>query len=249
MMINMKYAGIDGCRAGWVAVTIDGEGNPESTVYNAMEDCWEALRDAQCVLVDMPVGLPWREQPFREADRVARSMLGKRRSSIFNCPVRDAVYAGSYEEAAAITRDQTGKGLSKQSWMLTPRIRELDGLLRRDKAARTTIRESHPELAFSFASGAPATWYKKHPLGFLERLTLMNDLMPEAEEFLKGACSRYTAKTLACDDVVDALMLALTARASGGALLSLPENPQEDQVGLPMAIWYHDFETPPDDAA
>lgn len=241
MMMGMRYAGIDGCRGGWVAVTIDGADRLDCNVYNNIHDVWADAVDARAVLVDMPIGLPWSQHPERQADLLARRAIGPRRSSVFPCPVRNAVYADDYERAGMITREQVGKGLSKQAYMITPKIRELDGLLTGDEAARSVFYEAHPEVAFRFAAGRDLEWNKKDAFGFVERLRILERIHEGAEAFLRSAVRRFSKKTVALDDVVDALVLALSARASGGRLSSFPEAPPRDEKGLAMAIWYHDF--------
>ncbi len=52
---------------------------------------------------------------------------------------------------------------------------------------------------------------------------------------------KFLRKEVARDDIVDALVLAVTAKESGGALRPLPDPPERDKTGLNMAIWYHDF--------
>lgn len=241
MMLGMQYAGIDGCKGGWIVVGFADAGTPDCNVYNNIDEVWGALRGAEVVLVDIPIGLPWRKHPERQADLLARRAIGPRRSSVFPCPVRKAVYADSYEEASVITREQVGKGLSKQAYMITPKIREVDQLLRTDSTAANVFHEAHPEVAFRAAAGRDLEWNKKDAFGFLERLRILERLFPGAEAFLKDGVRRFSKKTVALDDLADAFMLALSARACEGRLASLPEEPPRDEAGLPMAIWLHDF--------
>ena len=91
---RMRVTGVDACRRGWVAVTLDA---PETAadrpgpVWVAAVRGHESLAgvldgdDAGVVGIDMPLGLP--ESGWREADRTARGLLGPRRSSVFARPI------------------------------------------------------------------------------------------------------------------------------------------------------------------
>jgi predicted RNase H-like nuclease len=69
-----KYIGVDGCRAGWISVTDDGRG-PSFRIFTTMRELLDASPEAELVLVDIPIGLPWRECPTRPCDFEARKLL------------------------------------------------------------------------------------------------------------------------------------------------------------------------------
>ena len=55
--------------------------------------------------------------------------------------------------------------------------------------------------------------------------------------------NKYGRSIVAGDDVLDAFVLALTARECEGKPTFFParrDEPPRDEKGLPMAIWYHD---------
>ena len=84
-----KYAGLDGCKAGWVMVTWTG--NPAmAPEISLIPDFKTALAtSAHIVAVDMPIGLP--RLSGRTCERETRSRLGERQSSVFAVPSRAAV--------------------------------------------------------------------------------------------------------------------------------------------------------------
>ncbi|TDF97725.1 DUF429 domain-containing protein [Paenibacillus piri] len=127
--------GIDGCRAGWIAVTLtDAADSAQLSVHPSIESLWESRRQSKLLLIDMPIGLISAGTEERLCDRLARQRLRPHRmSSIFPVPVRAVLTAATYEEAGAINRRLAGRGLSKQSWHLVPKICELDILLRARK--------------------------------------------------------------------------------------------------------------------
>ena len=49
---------------------------------------------------------------------------------------------------------------------------------------------------------------------------------------------RSQRKDVRRDDAVDAMVAALTASTEGSALRTLPPNPPQDSVGLPMEMVY-----------
>ncbi len=77
--------------------------------------------------VDMPIGLP--ESWGRPADDAARRFLGRRASTVFPTPPRSLLEATTYDQANALSRRELGRGLSRQTFNLFPKIREVDALM------------------------------------------------------------------------------------------------------------------------
>jgi predicted RNase H-like nuclease len=226
---------VDGCRAGWVAVTIDEDGGWACALHPSMVSLWSAAVGVGRVWVDMPIGLP--ERGKRQADFAARQVLGKRRSSVFGVPSRAAAYAPDYAAANRLNRETAGVGLSVQAWNITGKICELDSLLRFDPSIGQVMAESHPEVVFWALNGRqPMAHPKKTPDGNAERLAVLARHYPPAAEVLADAAQHIPRKQAALDDVVDALCLAVGARAGGVA--SLPPTPPTDSFGLPMRVMY-----------
>ena len=67
----------------------------------------EATRQAELLLVDIPIGLP-ETGAERACDLMARRLLGPRKSSVFPVPVRQAVHAPTYQEACDLNATATG---------------------------------------------------------------------------------------------------------------------------------------------
>src|SRR5262249_56672841 len=103
------------------------------------------------VAVDIPIGLPERSQyGGRAAENAVRPLLGGRQSSVFSVPSRAAIVAADYAQActAALATSDPPRRVSKQLFMLAPKIREVDAVLRADAALAATVFEVHPDLAF-----------------------------------------------------------------------------------------------------
>lgn len=226
--------GIDGCKDGWFYFRFDGDTVTFGVSPN-VAGILEELPDDAVALVDMPIGLRARGKKERECDRAAREMLGPRRSSVFAAPVRPILKAKDYQSALAQSRRLTGRGLSKQSWNLVPKIRELDELLKvRPELARQVF-EAHPEVLFTGLAGGPMSANKTTRDGFTERMTILSILHPDAETLVASAFLAHGGFEAARDDVVDAFVLALCA-CKPTQLKTLPEEPERDPRGLPMQM-------------
>jgi len=138
--------GVDGCEGGWLCLTanLDG-GKPVAQVFPDAKSLLES-GEGSVTAIDIPIGLPT-DKP-RQCDIEARRLLGPRRSSVFPAPVRRAVEAASYDLACTASKEACGKQLSKQTYALLPRIRDLGCLLREKPDLLNTVYEVHPEVCF-----------------------------------------------------------------------------------------------------
>ncbi|MEX2531617.1 MAG: DUF429 domain-containing protein [Gemmatimonadota bacterium] len=234
------YVGVDGCRIGWCAMALSPQGDASVEVYPTFTALWDAWRAAQLILVDIPIGLKDDDPRERRCDLEARKVLGyPRGSSVFPAPSRRSLDAESYAEASELNRSSTGRGLSRQSWAIVPKIREVDRLLRNGAGARSSIREVHPEVLFwALSGGSPILTRKKKPAGILERLQVLESVYPGAEAVYSSALRRWKRSEVARDDLVDALAAAVTGWIGGDRLQSLPGVQEADPRGLPMEMVY-----------
>jgi predicted RNase H-like nuclease len=229
--------GIDGCKAGWLYFRFDGEAATFGCTATLAEIFDGVTADA-CALVDMPIGLPESGRQERECDLAARALLRPgRASSVFPVPCRQALAAGSYAAASKVNERVLGRKLSKQSWALAPKIRELDELLAGSEIARAVMRETHPEVCFRGLTGGPMAYAKHTRDGFLDRMSLLKIVEPTAEELIAAAFLIHGGFDAGRDDVVDAFVCAVCARSAAN-LRTLPGEPKRDARGLPMEICY-----------
>ena len=239
----MTAYGVDGCKAGWFYVRIQGRGINHGIVTHLSELVEEAPKDSY-VFVDIPIGLRDIDRTSRACDTAARRLLGSpRRSSIFNAPIRAVLTHTDYATANAQSKKISGKGLSRQSFAITPKVKEVDDLLCSSEKARSIIREVHPELCFYGLSGRrPMTHRKKSRAGFQERLAVLKSHCAAAETVVDEALSAYLRKHVAADDVLDALVCAITA-SMPDYWRTVPEIPDADSQGVPMEMVYCDLGT------
>ncbi|MEL6791821.1 MAG: DUF429 domain-containing protein [Pseudomonadota bacterium] len=224
--------GVDGCRDGWIAVTAAPDlSRAAASHHGSLASLIEANPTAM-IAVDMPIGLV-SDAEGRGADAAARAILGPRRSSVFTPPCREALYAPDYLAANAAQRRVTGKGLSKQAWMIAPKMREADAAL--TPALQGRVIEGHPEVAFALAVGAPMTAHKARFHGHYERVRVLTRLGLRPEALAAALPNAIDAQP---DDLIDACILAhVGARALRGEALRIPERPRIDDRGLRMEIW------------
>jgi predicted RNase H-like nuclease len=233
----MYYVGIDSCRQGWFAVSISHPDDWEIAVYKTIGDFGKAFQKSALIFIDIPIGLPAGNQ--RLCDRQTRKILHHRASSVFAVPCRQALKAKTYRRACEINRQVLGVGLSIQTWNISSKINEVDQWLLRKKQARHRIRESHPELCFwSLAGGRPMTYSKKSPQGFAERYAILEKIYPHTAAMVDTAVHQFNRKGLARDDILDAIVLAVSAGCSPESIKTIPSVPPRDKRGLPMEIVY-----------
>jgi len=236
----MKYIGVDGCSAGWFYVSLDDFNNCEYGFFTDFQSLSEKFYEDCLILVDIPIGLRDKGIIERLCDREARKLLKKpRSSSVFRVPCRKAVYESSPEEARRINHEQTGKFLSKQTLAISKKIREVDELLKTSLKYRKLVREIHPEICFWALNGKKSMTNKKSlPAGFHERLDVIRKVYGGCDELVKDALSKFNKSDVADDDILDALIGAVTAKFGMKPLKTIPDDPERDEMGLPMEMVY-----------
>jgi predicted RNase H-like nuclease len=232
--LKFSAVGIDGCRAGWVAAfQLDGE--PVLAVVKTLSELSPYLSRETTVMIDMPIGL-LHDDSSRQCDALARERLRPyRSSSVFGVPPRAVTRISDYPHANALSRELTGKGLSKQSFYLFPKIRELDDWLVNPERQGEWW-ECHPEVAFAqLNSGVALKASKKSGEGQAERISLLASLSG-VNTALERAREIYKRKDLLPDDCIDALVCLLTAERDQHQRILIPATPDKDERGLTMGI-------------
>lgn len=144
-----------------------------------------------------------------------------------------------HEITKALQLEITGKSLSIQTLSIIPKIAEVDALLPRETAP--FIREIHPEICFWALGGKkPMQHGKDTQDGRSERIKVLQGVECRAQNIFDDACKKFPKrKDVAMDDILDALVAAVTAReGSRSELHTLPENPPRDEKCLPMEMVY-----------
>lgn len=238
--MSKSWAGVDGCRRGWVVAAIDPT---YSVLYLKVQRTFGEVIlqccDAELTLVDIPIGLPSAQHAKdRSCDYEARRLLKPKGAAVFPVPTREAVWSSNYHEACEQNKKILHKGLSRQSWAISSKIREVDAVFRLVPQLQTRIRETHPELCFRLLnSRGPVESPKKKPEGQNIRRNLLSRCLKNADGAVREARSCYAASRVKTDDFLDALAAAVVARmAADQEVGSLPSRAEYDACGLRMEM-------------
>jgi predicted RNase H-like nuclease len=238
----MRVTGVDACRGGWVAVSLDGPVQDEGSQDGGSQDGGSHVavrvhrtlagllgpgRDADPAAVtgiDMPLGLL--EAGWRQADLAARGLLGPRRSSVFAIPPRAVWEQASYQAASERCRALTGRGFSIQAWGLRAKLLEADEYR---ETCGHPLYEVHPELAFGAMAGAPLADSKHTAIGRDQRRRLLS----------QAGIALPAVSRAPVTDTLDAAAVAWSARRiAAGQAVVIPGKPERDERGREIAIRY-----------
>lgn len=208
-----RAVGVDWASGCWVVVRVESDTDETADVEVTVSaepsllNVWVAHGDAGQWLVDLPLELDSPEA--REAcDEAAAEEVGDRGSSVFTAPTQDQV-------------DERGQGdgIGSQTRWLIPQIRAWQALRDTVDVGDCTIRESHPEVCdarFAERDDVPS---KHTDDGVDERLAILEAVdeavgaaVRDAVQACRDATWRDRLQTGRVDDVLDAAVLALTAR-------------------------------------
>jgi len=213
--VTPRVAGVDGCRGGWVVATVDG-------VAVSRSFATIAAANFDVVAVDMPIGLP--DTWGRGADRAARAYIRPRGACIFPAPPRALLLFDTYTEANAASKAHYGRGLTRQTFNLFAKLREVDAVI--DATNQRRFVEASPECSFRALTG--------HVLA-PKRTREGRQARHRALEAQFGPIDLRVTDARP-DDVLDAYALLWTARRHAeGSAISFPGD-EVDGRGLMMRI-------------
>ena len=252
------YVGVDWASGAWVTVVYSSTSTtPKIEVFDTIREVWDAYGESSHrIVVDVPIGLCEDRDAgdcscveddgeiSRECDALARSVIAGRYRSVFTPPARKTAHLAAdgdvdYAEITEKNKDLTGKGLTQQAAGIASGIVAVESLLQDDGDPDVLV-EGHPEVCFRAFNGKPLRHTKKTAPGVHERLSAMTN----AEEYntqdwrLLAEGLRTEEPTVRLDDLLDALVLALTAFAEDDEYKRLPPQPPTDARGLPMQMVY-----------
>jgi predicted RNase H-like nuclease len=208
-------AGVDGCRGGWVVATLRG--------WRVVPSFATIASEFALIGVDMPIGLPegWR----RDADRAAREFIRPRGSCVFPTPPRSIIDHDDYAVANAASKARFGVGLTRQTFHLFPKIRDVDQSV--DAASQHRFLEVHPECSFTAMTGRALT-PKRTAVGRRER--------EEALATHVGPVDQRPSAAVRPDDVLDAYAVLWTVLRHRRGESRIFGGDETDRRGLVMRI-------------
>ncbi|MBX0322948.1 DUF429 domain-containing protein [Halomicroarcula sp. F13] len=238
-MAGQLHVGVHWSDGSWLAVAFGPDGYDHTAVFEGIGDCWGRYEDtASQILVDVPVGLVESGDPVRRCDTLARSVLGPRSEAVFDPPVREATRKRRYSTANRVNERKSGEALSEAAFEASEGIAMCDELLREVPEAAAAVRESHPEVCFRAFAGEPLEYDRDTAGGYAERMRTLVHYDRDAAPLVQNAAEATAGHDVTVADVLDAVVLAYTARPGEGRLRTLPENPPTDSAGLPMGLVY-----------
>ena len=236
---NNSYScvGIDGCKGKWVAVYIT-ENSFEVEKFKTISDICSTYPNSSSYIIDMPIGLVESKNQLRP-DRLVKKELGKKGSSIFEVPCRQAVYAEDKNEARRRNIEILGKSLSEQTLGISKAIKQVDEFLQNSPQWKNRLLESHPEFCFSkLNNNQPVLENKASPEGQQKRIEILRKYYSATDQVIDKFLNDvpYRKKI---DDVVDALCLAMMGKMIlEKGIKTIPENPMVDSRGIIMQMVY-----------
>jgi predicted RNase H-like nuclease len=207
-----NIAGIDGCKAGWIVATLR-----DVAVVQELR-----LGLFSLVGIDMPIGLI--DGPPRACDIAARKFLERAGSSVFPAPCRAVLQHTEYRAALEASRATTGRGISKQTFNIVPKVAELDRSI--DESNRHRIIEVHPECSFKTLNSNEGLPSKKSNDGRLIRRRLLTDHFDVPS----------TPRGATIDDMLDAYAVLWSVRRFQRGEHTVFGDGQRDARGIEMRI-------------
>ncbi len=220
-----RVLGVDAAgRHGWIGIVVDEFGYVGAET-GSLRDLVRWAAPVAAIGVDIPIGhVP---DGVRQADVEARAFVGPRRSSVFAAPPAEAIAVGLYADANEALRRLGVPLMSRQAWALVPKIVEAAEVAAEDRR----VHEVHPEVSFCELAGEHLQWSKKSWNGLQRRRRLLAAAGIELPDVLPALTS------VVADDVVDAAVVAWSARRiATGAARTLPDPPEQGD-GRRVAIW------------
>lgn len=217
----VPVAGIDAAkvrsRPGWLGVLLTPEGNLRTLLEVELRHLLQQLPEGAIVGIDIP--LECSPGALRRCDELGRQRLGARHSTLYPVPPLEVLLEPDHARASALSRELTGKGISRQSHGLRHRILEARSL-----RGESSLHEVHPELSFLELTGASSLAPKKTWRGQGERLQAL------ARAGIELPAEVPLGDQVQPDDLLDATVAAWTAaRIARGEAHSLPSSPAREE--------------------
>ena len=238
---DLKFWGIDWAKGQWLCIGL-GKGKSGRYCHFVAKNIGEVYkglleRKAETVLIDIPIGLSDNADE-RQCDKLARGKVGTRTSSVFRMPCRQAIEAYQKDSGDKKSKELAGKianmeiadmCLPRQTWDIVPGVAEVNSFLRENEGAKNFFREFHPELCFRAFADKSLRHSKTTPQGVAERM----DILLSKKEYLPSLKGIYDIvhNCYRCgvgnDDILDALVGALTAKRGGDKWKNLQCEPPQ----------------------
>ena len=129
----MPVLGVDACPEGWIGIRLEPSLAVSAFCASTIQELVGAAGRVDVIGIDIPIGLPTGAP--RQAEALARKLVGPRASSVFTPPPRAVLEAPTHAEASAISRRLIGQGVTQQAYRLGPKILQVEDWLPRARRA------------------------------------------------------------------------------------------------------------------
>jgi predicted RNase H-like nuclease len=163
-------AGVDGFKSKWCLILLHlGSGELRARIVPTFASLLELPECPRVICVDIPIGLPeFTPTGGRACEKQARSVLGRKASSVFSALGRSCLKGSSRIEADRLNREGGRVGVAAQAWGLSV---EIAGGRCLPAECQQTIYEVHAEVSFWAMKGkTPMLRSKKTAEGAKERV-------------------------------------------------------------------------------
>src|SRR5690349_15267541 len=131
--------GVDHCKGHWLCVARRLPRTEFVAEVRDLRGVFELARLADVVAIDLPIGLPDRDE--RACDLAARSVLGTERAAcLIAVPPRVTLEAEDYEEAVRLSLAASGRPMPIPTWETMADIASMDVRLRYEPCFQERIR-------------------------------------------------------------------------------------------------------------
>lgn len=124
----------------WLAAVLQ-DGDSVLRVADTLQQLCEEYKDADAVLIDLPVGLPEDQEDAAHRPEPLVRQLG-----LGEVPCRQAVYADNDNAAREINIRVLGRTISAQRLTTRQQLREVDEFILQHSPWKNVLRQSHPHV-------------------------------------------------------------------------------------------------------
>ena len=221
-------AGVTPCGPNWLVASAKVHGTvfalEDATLAESFVEVLDRRPGFAVIALNAPIGyLPASRHGGRTCDRQARTLLGRRGSSIASAPIR--IERGKDIDLAPDATDAVTRSL-------LPRYREV--AVEMAPYRQRDVYEVHADLSFyQLNNEQPLRWSKHSERGIAERRSLLEQKIPYVERILDAELPGASLSHL-----LDVTAFLWTARRIfAHAALRIPEDPEWDEQGLRMEMF------------
>lgn len=152
-------------------------------------------------------------------------------------PVQSLLAAPSFVEANMLYLDEVGRELSVATWALVPGVQRIRAWAESQSGLKERLVQCHPERILMNLNGQKIYQHPGTRRGLRHRLDLLSDRWDGWMDLYRETKENYRRNEIEEIEILHLLTLAHAAgRLANGEGRRIPESPERDADGFPMAI-------------